>query len=351
MPVTPLIRGRGPRLRDASGGGHPRPDDATTEVPADAARRRDRPRAPRWTRSRTAVMPVPPTHCRRAGFRAWPKRDDATGGRPGGGPPSCRQPCSPQNPPGSPTKRRRPRAGPWSSRGRRGDACLPWTRDGEPRGIPRSAADVRQSAARCASTGCDQADSAPRPLRRRAARMARPARVRMRRRNPWTFARRRLFGWKVRLPLLTASPVCRVGREDWGPSVWRVVRAHGSLWCLLPTCGLVTTSDDNVGARNTPVAYGRPYEGTHPGRTAGKRPLGHGPRPADGPGLVDTAAPNGNPQCTVKCWLSRMPCGHGRGLLACLSRVTGRGARVSGWWSAHRRTTSPQVASPRVAVH
>jgi hypothetical protein len=44
-----------------------------------------------------------------------------------------------------------------------------------------------------------------RPLRRRAARIARPARVRMRRRNPWVFARRRLFGWKVRL-LTTGSP-------------------------------------------------------------------------------------------------------------------------------------------------
>jgi hypothetical protein len=44
-----------------------------------------------------------------------------------------------------------------------------------------------------------QADSLSRPLRRRAARMARPARVRMRSRKPWVFARRRLFGWKVRL--------------------------------------------------------------------------------------------------------------------------------------------------------
>lgn len=34
--------------------------------------------------------------------------------------------------------------------------------------------------------------------------IARPARVRMRNRNPWVLARRRLFGWNVRLPLLTA---------------------------------------------------------------------------------------------------------------------------------------------------
>jgi hypothetical protein len=49
-----------------------------------------------------------------------------------------------------------------------------------------------------------QADNSARPLRRRAARMARPARVRMRNRNPWVLARRRLFGWNVRLPLVTA---------------------------------------------------------------------------------------------------------------------------------------------------
>jgi hypothetical protein len=36
-------------------------------------------------------------------------------------------------------------------------------------------------------------------LRRRVDRIARPARVRIRRRNPWVFARRRLFGWNVRL--------------------------------------------------------------------------------------------------------------------------------------------------------
>ena len=49
----------------------------------------------------------------------------------------------------------------------------------------------------------DQAESRWRPFSRRAFRMARPARVRMRRRNPWVLARRRLLGWNVRLPLLT----------------------------------------------------------------------------------------------------------------------------------------------------
>ena len=46
-----------------------------------------------------------------------------------------------------------------------------------------------------------------RPLPRRAETIARPARVRMRARKPCTFARRRLFGWKVRL-LMRNSVMC-----------------------------------------------------------------------------------------------------------------------------------------------
>jgi hypothetical protein len=45
----------------------------------------------------------------------------------------------------------------------------------------------------------DQALSLSRPLCRRAARTARPALVRMRSRKPCVLARRRLFGWNVRL--------------------------------------------------------------------------------------------------------------------------------------------------------
>jgi hypothetical protein len=91
----------------------------------------------------------------------------------------------------------------------------------------------------------NQADSVSRPLRRRAPKMARPARVRMRRRNPWVRARRRLFGWKVRLPLLTAQNL--LVSTSSRLVVRRVVLTHGSLWRLLPTCGLVTSSDDKQG--------------------------------------------------------------------------------------------------------
>jgi hypothetical protein len=59
------------------------------------------------------------------------------------------------------------------------------------------------------TTQSDYAESSVRPLRRRAARMERPARVRIRRRNPCTFARRRLFGWKVLL-LIAVSPMAQL---------------------------------------------------------------------------------------------------------------------------------------------
>ena len=43
----------------------------------------------------------------------------------------------------------------------------------------------------------DQAESLARPLPRRRAINFRPARERMRRRNPWVFLRLRVFGWNV----------------------------------------------------------------------------------------------------------------------------------------------------------
>ena len=54
--------------------------------------------------------------------------------------------------------------------------------------------------------------------------MARPARVRIRRRKPWVLCRRRLFGWNVRL-LTGSSPVCALGVrscEVWAEPVCRL---------------------------------------------------------------------------------------------------------------------------------
>ncbi len=69
--------------------------------------------------------------------------------------------------------------------------------------VPHGAREIR-APPHPGSRGQDQALSCSRPLRLRAARTARPARVRMRSRKPCVFARRRLFGWNVRL--LTVSP-------------------------------------------------------------------------------------------------------------------------------------------------
>ena len=61
----------------------------------------------------------------------------------------------------------------------------------------------------------EQLEAIARPLRRRAARMARPARVRMRRRKPCVLARRRLFGWKVRLLTVVSLSGAGSGKDPW----------------------------------------------------------------------------------------------------------------------------------------
>jgi hypothetical protein len=91
----------------------------------------------------------------------------------------------------------------------------------EPRAARRPCRTARENSGRrrnreaAGSTSLPaQADSSARPLRRRAARIARPARVRMRSRNPWVLARRRLFGWNVRL-LTCGLPAGGGGRARW----------------------------------------------------------------------------------------------------------------------------------------
>src|SRR4051812_49786707 len=76
-----------------------------------------------------------------------------------------------------------------------------------------------------------------RPLRRRAERIDRPARVRMRSRNPCTLWRRRLFGWYVRL--LTSSLRWDQGRLTPGLSARPPDASDGAdlTWALAWTCG------------------------------------------------------------------------------------------------------------------
>jgi hypothetical protein len=165
----------------------------------------------------------------------------------------------------------------------------------------------------------NQADSVSRPLRRRAPKMARPARVRMRRRNPWVRARRRLFGWKVRLPLLTAQNllVSTSSRPSSGVSCRRTAVCGVSYQRVVPSL-LATT---NKGTQNSPIAGGRPYEGTHPLQGLRNRPLDHAPRQARHGRVPPVRSPNGNTPCAVKCSPTRTSCGRAQGLLTCLSRT------------------------------
>jgi hypothetical protein len=80
-------------------------------------------------------------------------------------------------------------------------ACQPGCLPGWPGRTPRAAASGRRQEAPVLTpaAGAGQTLTRARPLRRRADRTARPARVRMRSRNPCVLARRRLFGWNVRL--------------------------------------------------------------------------------------------------------------------------------------------------------
>jgi len=125
-----------------------------------------------------------PRHASLPAGRPHDHASDAAGdASPGCGPWQCRPPCSRRNRPGSaqhPSRGRRGRPGPV---GRHEHRYARW-----------NGTRHRGSSAADAEAPRTQAESFARPLRRRSARMARPARVRMRRRKPCFLARRRLFG-------------------------------------------------------------------------------------------------------------------------------------------------------------
>jgi len=95
----------------------------------------------------------------------------------------------------------------------------------------------------------DQAVSERRPLRRRPVTMARPARVRIRSRKPWTLARRRLFGWKVRLPLATTVSSSLLAATVAGPVLPSLICVEPARYRTLPVAAV-------------PPTFGRLFEGT-----------------------------------------------------------------------------------------
>ena len=115
--------------------------------------------------------------------------------------------------------------------------------------------------------GCDQAVSARRPLARRLDTTARPARVRIRNRKPCTRARRRLFGWKVRLPLATAfSSLCLASPS--GRHAFQLRWSAGRSGCFALLAGAVPGQFIRIAAVSP--TFGRLFEGTDeasPGQT------------------------------------------------------------------------------------
>lgn len=98
-----------------------------------------------------------------------------------------------------------PPSGQWPSR-TGADLCRPATRAAQPNARPRDCRGRSRRYLRCVAVADpreapDQTETEARPLRRRADRIDRPARVRMRRRKPCFLCRRRLFGWNVRLDI------------------------------------------------------------------------------------------------------------------------------------------------------
>src|SRR5580693_6962926 len=186
--------------------------DAVSHPAAEAKRGlpgRVRRRDPPGVRWRPGDWHAPPTGYLQEASRGTRGPDDGACAGLGYARPPRPRPYSPRS---RPAQARRGRAG------RAGDqrpaAALPGARRAGRARTPSASASVQLREAwaiTVAPAGLHQRQARvgqtlirARPLRRRAARTARPARVRMRSRNPCVFARRRLFGWNVRL--LTRTP-------------------------------------------------------------------------------------------------------------------------------------------------
>src|SRR5690348_6824446 len=95
--------------------------------------------------------------------------------------------------------------------------------------------------------------------------MARPARVRMRSRKPCVRVRRRLFGWKVRLPLLTVGSLLLGGGRE--PAVEDSLGVWTGVTVLRGGTPVPMARDRPARTRSRP-GYARRRSGVKPGRTA-----------------------------------------------------------------------------------
>ena len=197
--------------RRVVGGGTDSGRRSRSHLPRSPSRRRSPPSgrcpAARTTGRPRRAAPVPPGQYPRAAPASAPAPDGAVAVAPCYGPRPSRRPWERQNRPWVGWRSLRSAARRLGERRRAiriGTGMARWTtRTPRPaRRPPRIAAENslrRRSRWSAASTMHARPRRSgrrrSRPLARRAERMARPARVRMRSRKPWVFARRRLFGW------------------------------------------------------------------------------------------------------------------------------------------------------------
>jgi hypothetical protein len=293
-------------------------------VGAGATRCRDRHQVPQWSRSLKGAVPVRPTNCLPEVFQAAPLRDGEAAGSPGAAPPSCRRLTDHEPGPGTGEI-----AGEINAR-------QIWVSDGvhnqsESTGLDTPSHDQPEILAPSQPRGrrkhgvprrrADQAESFSRPLRRRAERMVRPARVRIRRRNPCVRARRRLFGWKVRLPLATAS----FSRSQ---QLSALTARHERISRLVvsPTGSCSTTLvRENPGTQNAPAPTGDLTRvRAQPDATA------TGPGSAVAHRSEHPPDSNGDTPYNVKSLPRWKSCGNAQALLACTFSVFTIGPRGSG---------------------
>lgn len=183
-PEPPRQRGQGWRCRPATPCQHPNPGGRPACDDHGAIPRR----TPPTRRQRRPARLEPGHHC-----RARPTRP---GHRPRHVAGAGRRDASPQSfPPFDPLQARSGVG--WQRQGRRAGqrAVRPRGCRGRWRRYPRCAAAAGPRVAPV------QTEMEARPLRRRAERIDRPARVRIRRRKPCFLCRRRLFGWNVRFDI------------------------------------------------------------------------------------------------------------------------------------------------------
>ena len=105
---------------------------------------------------------------------------------------------------------------------------------------------------------------------RRAPRIERPARVRMRRRKPWVLARRRLFGWKVRLLTRRLLAFGTTGLRSFGRCVLPAVAVQktrcsdivprlATNWLTAPRRTSAAAGDPSLGSHNFPRTRAKPF--------------------------------------------------------------------------------------------